>query len=116
MSEERITSHRHTTAPRARINGVALSVALLGFFALFAFWSGVPDGERALAFWIGVALVVLMLMTFSWIAWYLLFRPLTVEQTIRVQLFIDARYRQALDRMGALPPPTLKSQASTSRC
>ena len=95
MSEPHLTPNTRKIPSLRRIKPVVLGVAALAFFVVFSFWSGVPDGERALAFWIGVEVLIVMLMAFSWAAWHLLFRPLPAGQPIQQQP-IKASYRQAL--------------------
>ena len=49
-------------------------VAALVLFIVFSTWSGVPTGERALIFWIGVGVLVIMLVAFGLVIWHLLLR------------------------------------------
>lgn len=74
--------------------GLLVAIAL-AFFIIFGFWSGVPKGEQAQAFWIGVAALFIVLALFSWAVWYLLFSPLPIGQDVRAQS-IPAVYLQAL--------------------
>lgn len=88
---------RHTIQLPAwgRLKAALLGSAALAFFIAFGFWNGVPTGERALPFWIGVAVLLTVLMAFAGAIWHLLFRPLPAGQTVR-QRPIQASYRQAL--------------------
>jgi len=95
MSEQGLSPNASNLPIWGRIKVAIVGVATLIVFVAFGFWSGVPRGERALAFWIGVELLLVMLIAFSWTAWHLLFRPLPAGQTVRVQP-IKASYRQAL--------------------
>jgi hypothetical protein len=95
MSEKHMPASSCKIPTLRHIKPLVLGVAALAFLIVFSFWSGVPAGERALSFWIGVELLIVLLMTFSWIAWQLLFRPLSAGQTIQAQP-VRANYRQAL--------------------
>jgi hypothetical protein len=68
--------------------------AVIAFIA-FTFWSGVPTGERALLFWIGVGVLLVMLVAFGWATSHLLFRPLPAPQVVQEQS-IKTSYRQAI--------------------
>ncbi len=84
------------TAPTwERIKVALLALAALGLFIVFSIWGGVPTGERALPFWIAVAVLLVVLAGFGWATWHLLFRPLPAGQIVRPQP-IKASYRQAL--------------------
>lgn len=56
--------------------GLLIAAAAV-FFVAFSFWSGVPRGEKALPFWIGVAALVGVLAAFGFATWHLLFRPMS---------------------------------------
>ena len=95
MSEQQMTQHTTKIPTWGRFRAVLLGLAALIFFIVFGFWSGVPTGARALPFWIGVAVLLIVLAAFGWATWHLLFRPLPAGQIIREQP-IKASYRQAL--------------------
>src|SRR5215475_15005003 len=76
MSEQQITRNSITVPGWDRLRLGLLGAAALGVFMVFSTWSGVPTGERALPFWIGVAVLIIMLTVFSLVVWHLLVRPL----------------------------------------
>jgi hypothetical protein len=81
--------------PDESIRPILLGVAALLVFGVFSSWSGVPSGERALPFWIGVVVLAVMLLIFAWAAWYLLLKPLPARQRISAQP-IHPSYLQAI--------------------
>jgi hypothetical protein len=85
MSEQHMTRNTFTIPRWERLRMGLLGAAALGLFMVFSVWSGVPTGERALPFWIGVAVLIMMLVAFSWAVWHLLLKPLPAGQTIREQ-------------------------------
>jgi len=95
MSEKHVPASSYKIPTLRRIKPLVLGVAAFAFLIAFSFWAGVPSGERALSFWIGVELLTILILAFSWIAWQLLFRPLPASQTIQQQP-IKAIYRQTL--------------------
>jgi hypothetical protein len=95
MSEQGLSPNTSNLPIWGRIKAVAAGLAALILFIAFGFWSGVPSGERALSFWIGVEVLLLILTAFSWAAWHLLLRPLPLGQIVQPQP-ITASYRQAL--------------------
>jgi hypothetical protein len=82
-------------SPLERLRVGLMIAAAAVFFVAFSFWSGVPGGEKALPFWIGVAVLVGVLAAFGFATWHLLFRPLPAGQVARVQTF-SANLRQSL--------------------
>jgi hypothetical protein len=95
MSEQHLSPNTSNLPIWGRIKAAVVGVATLIVFIVFGFWSGVPRGERALAFWIGVELLLVILIAFSWAAWHLLFRLLPAGQTVRAPP-VKASYGQAL--------------------
>src|SRR5215510_3316237 len=95
MNGQPITRNTITVPSWDRHRLVLLGAAALGLFIVFSTWSGVPSGDRALPFWIGVAVLITMLAAFSVVAWNLLVRPLPAGQIIEEQP-IKASYRLAL--------------------
>ncbi|MCI0575808.1 MAG: hypothetical protein L0332_06395 [Chloroflexi bacterium] len=95
MSEQQMTRSTLKIGGWARLRMGLLGAAALVLFIVFSTWSGVPTGERALLFWIGVAVLVIMLAAFGLVVWHLLLRPLPAGQAVREQP-IKASYRQAL--------------------
>jgi drug/metabolite transporter (DMT)-like permease len=95
MSEQQMTGKTHKVWDQERLRVGLFGTAALFLFIVFSTWSGVPTGERALIFWIGVAVLVITLGVFGMITWHFLFRPLPAGQTIEQQP-IKANYRQAL--------------------
>jgi hypothetical protein len=80
--------------PDESIRPILLGVAALIVFIVFSSWSGVPGGERALPFWMGVAVLSIILLAFAWAAWYLLLKPLLIGRPPEQP--IQSSYRQAL--------------------
>lgn len=95
MSQQHMTQNVIRTPAWKRAKIGLLGAVVLAFFIVFGFWSGVPAGERALPFWIGVAVLFVMLSAFSLTAWHLMVRPLPAGQTVLVQP-IRVTFRQAL--------------------
>ncbi len=95
MSEKHMTRNALTLPRWERLRIGLLGAAGLGLFIVFSTWSGVPTGERALPFWIGVAVLAIMVTAFGWVAWHLLFKPLPAGPTIREQP-IRASHLQAI--------------------
>jgi hypothetical protein len=95
MSEQSVMGNIIKTPAGQRTKGLLVAGAVLAFFILFGFWSGVPTGERALPFWIGIIVLLIILVAFSGAAWHLLFRPLPKGQGVR-DLPIKATYRQLM--------------------
>src|SRR5262249_16296444 len=85
MSEQPITPNTITVPGWDRLRLGMLGVAALGVFMVFSTWSGVPSGERAQPFWIGVAVLIVMLTVFSLVVWHLLVRPLPAGKTVEKQ-------------------------------
>src|SRR5687768_11459416 len=80
--------------PDESIRPILLGVAALIVFIVFSSWSGVPSGERPLPFWMGVAVLAITLLTFAWVAWYLLLKPLPIGRITEQP--IQSSYRQVL--------------------
>jgi hypothetical protein len=59
----------------------------------FALWSGIPGGERATPFWIGIIVLILILFGLGALTWHLLFRSLPAGQRVEAQP-LRARYRR----------------------
>lgn len=95
MSEQHLVGSSIKTPTWERLKAMLLVVAALAFFIVFGFWSGVPTSERALPFWIGTAVLLIVLTVFGWATWHLLFRPLPAGQVVRGQP-VSASYRQAM--------------------
>ncbi len=95
MSEQHMTRNILTSPGWERLRIGLLGAAALGVFIVFSTWSGVPTGERAVPFWIGVAVLAIMVMAFGWAAWHLLLKTLPDRQTTREQP-IKTSYRQAI--------------------
>src|SRR5262245_53498563 len=95
MSEQQLTQNSISVPGWDRHRLGLLGMAAVGLFIVFSTWSGVPSGERALPFWIGVAVLVIMLAAFSLAVWHLLVRPLPAGQSVREQP-IKATYLHAI--------------------
>src|SRR5262249_9802909 len=95
MSEQPMTRNTLNVPGWNRLRLGLLGAAALGVFIVFSTWSGVPTGERALPFWIGVVVLIIMLAAFSVVVWHLLLRPLPAGQNVQEQP-IQASYRLAL--------------------
>src|SRR5262245_62142966 len=95
MSQHPMTRNTIIVPGWDRLRLGLLGAVVLGVFVVFSTWSGVPTGDRALAFWIGVTVLIIMLTAFSVVVWHLLVRPLPAGQTVREQP-IKASYRLAL--------------------
>jgi hypothetical protein len=76
MNERSASQMKIEKPANTRIKMGLLAAAALAFFILFGIWSGVPTGENAQVFWIGVAVLLIVLTFFAWAVWYLLFSPL----------------------------------------
>ncbi len=76
-----------------RLRTALLIVATGIFFIAFSIWSGVPRGDKALPFWIGIAVLVAVLAGFGFVTWHLLYRPL--DKPLRVQT-LPVTTRQSL--------------------
>jgi hypothetical protein len=95
MAEKHVVPTTGNEPGLRRINALVLTGAALVVFSMFAFWGGVPTGQRAVTFWIGVELLLALLLGFGWLGWHLLWRPLPVGQTVQLQS-VKASYRHAM--------------------
>ena len=95
MRQHNIIENPLKTPTRDRLKIVIVAAAALAFFVVFGFWSGVPTGERALPFWIGTALLLVVMTAFGVVTWHLLFRPLPAGKNVRVEP-LRANFRQAI--------------------
>jgi len=88
---------KNPSIERLRV-GLMIAAAAI-FFVAFSFWSGVPRGEKALPFWIGIAVLVGVLAGFGFATWHLLFRPM--NRAVQVQM-LPLALRQSLALLLAL--------------
>jgi hypothetical protein len=95
MNEQQMIPNRLNKLIGIRLKPGLLAAAPMIFFIIFSFWSGVPTGERALPFWIGVAVLLVVVAAIAGLIWHLVFRPLPAGQTVREQP-IETRYVLAL--------------------
>lgn len=95
MTERNLMPIGTRTPTVERIKNSVISIVVITIVGAFAFWSGVPAGERALSFWIGVIVLFAMLGAFGLATWHLLFRPVPAGQAVAEQP-IMAAHRQAL--------------------
>jgi hypothetical protein len=75
--------------------GAAGAIAILFLLAVVT-WGGVVGRERLLAFWLGVAVLIVALCGFAFAFWNLLVRPLPVRHKASPVQSIKAGYRQAI--------------------
>jgi hypothetical protein len=95
MTEQNLMPMGTRTPTSERIKNIVISIVIIATIAAFAFWSGVPSGDRALPFWIGVIVLFAMLGGFGLATWHLLFRPIPAGKVVAEQP-IKAAHRQAL--------------------
>jgi len=90
-------THNTTTFPEnnlwAKLKALLIASIFAALLLAFAVWSGVPRGERATLFWIGVAVLIVILFALGALTWHLLFRPLPAGQKVEVQP-LKASYRR----------------------
>jgi hypothetical protein len=77
-----------------KLKALLIAVIMIILLLAFAVWSGIPGGERATIFWIGVAVLILILFGLGGLTWHLLIRPLPFGQRVEIQP-IRASYRRA---------------------
>jgi hypothetical protein len=91
MATKSLPQSPSTLSPQLKLIGFC--AAVITFMVAFTIWSGIPQGDQANAFWLGVGVMTVVLFALGWATWYLLFKPLPAGQAAAVQP-ISATFRR----------------------
>lgn len=94
MASQSVSQQGSGSAVRFNLKTGVLIVVAVILLAAFSVWSGVPQGEKAGPFWVGIAVLIVITFGLGWATWYLLFKPLPAGQQVSAQS-LRAGYRQA---------------------
>lgn len=86
----------HASDHSNRWQWLTAGLMIVGAFAIFTFWGGIPTDDRVGLFWLLMAILMIVSAGFALVTWHLLFRPLPAGHKAPASRSLSIGTRQGL--------------------